>query len=74
MCSSDLLKGSVDQTARVFRFLSRVSGCVGVATLLLLFSVAPSERLTVIGYAGITLLVAFLMTLIKGEHAPQTRD
>jgi hypothetical protein len=64
------LKGSVDQTARVFRFLSRASGVVGLATLLLLFSVAPSERLTVIGYAGITLLVAVLMSFIKGEEVP----
>lgn len=64
------LKGSVDQTGRVFRFLSRVSGLVGLATLLLLFSVQPSERPVVLAYAGITLLVAFLMSLIKGEVAP----
>ena len=64
------LKESVDQTARVFRFLSRVSGVVGLATLLLLFSVAPSERLTVIAYSGITLVAAFLMLFIKGEPAP----
>jgi solute:Na+ symporter, SSS family len=64
------LKGSVDQTARVFRFLSRASGLVGLATLLLLFSVAPSERMIVVGYAGITLLVAVLMAFIKGEEVP----
>jgi SSS family transporter len=68
------LKGTVDQTARVFRFLSRVSGLVGLATLLLLFSVKPSERPIVIAYAGITLLIAFLMTFIRGAAPPEKKN
>ena len=61
------LKGSKDQTTAVFRFLSRVSGLVGLAALLLLFTVKQSERPIVIAYAGITLLVAGLMTFIKAK-------
>jgi solute:Na+ symporter, SSS family len=61
------LKSSVDQTTRVFQFLSRVTGAIGLLTLLLLFSVAPSERMIVLSYAGITLLVAFSMMFIKGK-------
>jgi SSS family transporter len=65
------LKTSADQTARVFRFLSRVTGVVGLLALLLLFSVAPSERVVVVAYAGITLLVSFSMIFIKGNPAPE---
>jgi Na+/proline symporter len=61
------LKSSVDQTTRVFQFLSRVTGAIGLLTLLLLFSVAPSERMIVLSYAGITLVVAFSMMFIKGK-------
>jgi solute:Na+ symporter, SSS family len=63
------LKTSADQTARVFRFLSRVTGVVGLLALLLLFSVAPGERMVVIAYAGITLLVSFSMIFIRGTPA-----
>lgn len=63
------LTDSVDQTERVFRFLSRTSGAVGLLTLLLLFTVARADRPVVISYAGITLLVSFLLTFIKGEKA-----
>jgi hypothetical protein len=56
-----------DQTERVFRFLSRITAAVGVLTLLLLFSVQRSDQFVVASYAGITLLVAFSLTLIKGK-------
>lgn len=68
------LTDSVDQTERVFRFLSRVSGAVGLLTLLLLFSVTRADRPIVISYAGITLVVSFLLTLIKGEKAKPEAD
>ncbi len=38
------LAGSTDQTTRVFRFLSRATGAVGLLALLLLFTVHPSDR------------------------------
>lgn len=68
------LRDAPDRTRPVFRFLSVACGLVGLATLLLLFAVAPGERLTVMGYAGITLVIAALMTLIKGPEATQSRD
>jgi SSS family transporter len=61
------LKDSSDLTTPVFRFLSRITGGVGLLTLLLLFTVPAGDRLTVIAYAGIALLLAFLMTFIKGS-------
>lgn len=64
------LKDTPDQTATVFRFLSRVTGAVGLLTLLLLFTVAPADRLVVVAYASITLVLSLLMTFIKGESAP----
>lgn len=67
------LADSVDQTERVFRFLSRTSGAVGLLTLLLLFSVARVDRPVVISYAGITLLVSFLLSFIKGEKTRPAR-
>lgn len=69
------LRDSLDQTERVFRFLSRITGVVGLLTLLLLFSVARSDRPVVIAYAGITLLVAFLLAFVKGKPAkPAARE
>lgn len=64
------LKDSPDQTSTVFRFLSRVTGVFGGLILLLLFLAAPSDRLVILAYAGITLLLSFLMTFIRGKSAP----
>jgi hypothetical protein len=63
------LKDSSDLTRPVFRFLSRITGGVGVLTLLLLFTVPAGDRMTVIAYAGITLVLAFLMRFVKGATA-----
>jgi len=65
------LAGSVDQTTRVFRFLSRATGAVGLLSLLLLFMVAASDRGVVIAYSAITLIVAFALTFIRGEEPPK---
>jgi SSS family transporter len=65
------LAGSVDQTTRVFRFLSRATGAVGLLSLLLLFTVAAADRGVVIGYSTITLIVAFALTFIRGEELPK---
>jgi Na+/proline symporter len=62
------LAGSVDQTTRVFRFLSRATGAVGLLSLLLLFTVAASDRGVVVAYSAITLIVAFSLTLIRGQE------
>ena len=65
------LAGSVDQTTRVFRFLSRATGAVGLLSLLLLFTVAPSDRGVVIAYSAITLILAFALTFIRGKEPPK---
>jgi len=60
-----------DQTATVFRFLSRITAGVGVLTLMLLFFVARTDRPIVISYAAITLLIAFSLTFIRGKQSIQ---
>ena len=62
------LAGSTDQTTRVFRFLSRATGAVGLLALLLLFTVQPSDRGVVLAYSGITLVVAIALTFIRGQE------
>jgi len=61
------LRESTDMTQTVFRFLSRVTGIVGALTMLLLFTVPSADRPVVVAYSGMTLIVAALMTFIKGE-------
>lgn len=62
------LAGSVDQTTRVFRFLSRATAAVGLLSLLLLFTVPASGRGVVIAYSGITLVVALALAFIRGKE------
>ena len=62
------LAGSTDQTTRVFRFLSRATGAVGLLALLLLFTVHPSDRGVVLAYSGITLAVAIALTFVRGKE------
>lgn len=70
------LRASVDRTTEVFRFLARATAGVGVISLLLVFWAPAGERTTVVLYAGITLVVAGLLALVKsghkGEPAPAT--
>jgi Na+/proline symporter len=58
---------SHDPTAQVFRFLSRCTGAVGLLCLPLVFTAAPSERGTVWGYVGITLVLAVLLSRVRGK-------
>jgi SSS family transporter len=62
------LKGTADQTAVVFRFLSRATAIVGVVSLLLLIQTPAGDRGTVVLYAATTLVVAGLLALVKGER------
>jgi SSS family transporter len=64
------LRGTEDRTTEVFRFLARATAGVGLASLLLLVRTPPGDRGTVLLYSGITLLVAGLLTLVKGSPAP----
>jgi hypothetical protein len=63
------LKDSPDYTAEVFRFLSRTIAVIGGLSLLLLFSAAGRDRITVLSFAGITLAVSFSLRLIRGQRA-----
>ena len=68
------LRGTEDRTTEVFRFLSRATAGVGLASLLLLAWAGPGERGTVVLYAGMTLLVAALLAFVKGAPAPAPAD
>ena len=68
------LTGTVDQTARVFRFLSRVTCAVGLLTLLLLFTVTSADRPVVIAYSGITLIVGLALALIRGRTPQKSAE
>jgi len=61
------LAGTMDQTTRIFRFLSFTTGAVGLLSLLLLFTVPASDRGVVVAYSLITLIVAFALTFIRAE-------
>jgi solute:Na+ symporter, SSS family len=65
------LEDSVDMTTPVFRFLSRTTSVVGLLSLLLVFSVDHGDRLVVVAYASITLALAGLLTLIRGQSRRQ---
>jgi hypothetical protein len=62
------LARTTDQTTRVFRFLSRATGAVGLLALLLLFTVHPSDQGVVLAYSGITLIVAIALTFVRGKE------
>ena len=55
-----------DPTAQVFRFLSRSTAVVGLASLLVLFSAGPEDRATVLAYVGLTLLLAAGLAFVRG--------
>ena len=58
------LVGNPDPTAEVFRFLSRSTAAVGLASLLLVFEAGPGEKAAVVFYSLSTLLVAAALTRV----------
>jgi len=60
------LRDSPDPTARVFRFLSRATAAVGVLSLCLVFLAPAEDRGTVVAYVAVTLVLAALLSLVKG--------
>jgi Na+/proline symporter len=69
------LQGSVDPTARVFRFLSLATAGVGVLSLLLVRWAQPGERGTVVVYSVLTLMVAAALTRVgRGRAVPRRAD
>jgi Na+/proline symporter len=61
------LGGNPDPTTEVFRFLSRATAAVGLASLLLIFEAPPGEKAEVVFYAVTTLLVAAALTRVGRE-------
>jgi len=61
------LKDSPDFTSQVFRFLSRTIACIAVLSLLLLVATAGRDRLIILWFSGITLLVSLLLSSIHGR-------
>ena len=62
------LKDSPDFTVPVFRFLSRTILCIGLMSLLLVFAAPSNQRTTVLLFAGLTLLVAGSLYLVRGAE------
>src|ERR1017187_5483711 len=60
------LKDSADFTAPVFRFLSRTISFIGLLSLVLLFTVPPNQRITVVWFAALTLAVGGSLWLVRG--------
>jgi hypothetical protein len=67
------LRDSTDFTAPVFRFLSRTIATIGLLSLLLLITVPPPQRGTVLWFAGLTLALAGSLWFVRGAPAnPET--
>jgi len=64
------LKDSADFTAPVFRFLSRTISFIGLLSLVLLFTVPPNQRITVVWFAGLTVAVGVSLRFVRGTANP----
>jgi len=64
------LKDSLDYTQPVFRFLSRTVVCIGLLSLLLLFT-APGQRGTILWFAGLTLAIGISLGFVRGAVPSQ---
>ena len=62
------LADTPDPTAEVFRFLSRCTAAVGLASLVFVITAPAEERGTVIAYSAVTLLLAASLALIRGSR------
>jgi len=61
-----------DPTTAVFRFLSRVTGLVGLLCVPFVFTAPPDERSIAAGYVGITLALAAALLLVPGRPGGRT--
>jgi len=62
------LGDSPDPTAQVFRFLSRSTALVGLASLMVLFVAQPEERSVVVAYSTVTLALALALAFVRGSR------
>jgi Na+/proline symporter len=68
------LKDSPDFTVPVFRFLARAISAIGLLSLLLLFHVSSNQRMSVICFAGLTLVGGGLLWFVRGNTPGATSD
>jgi len=61
------LKDSADFTGPVFRFLSRTISFIGLLSLVLLFTVPPNQRITVVWFAALTVAVGVSLWFVRGS-------
>jgi Na+/proline symporter len=66
------LKDSADFTVPVFRFLSRTISSIGLLSLVLLFTVPPNQRVTVVWFAALTVAVGGSLWFVRGAARPET--
>ncbi len=66
------LREAPDQTTAVFRFLSRMTGGVALASLVLLFIAPSSDMMTIVGYAAITFAIASGLSFVRGTGAARS--
>lgn len=57
-----------DFTTPVFRFLSRTTGLVGLLCLPFVFTAAPGERGTALGYVAMTLALALALAFVRSPQ------
>jgi hypothetical protein len=62
------LRAVPDPTAEVFRFLSRATAFVGLASLPLMFAASPDDRGIVVVYSMLTLGLAGGLSLVRGAR------
>jgi hypothetical protein len=67
------LKDSADFTVPVFRFLSRTISFIGLLSLVLLFTVPPHQRITVIWFAALTVAVGGSLWFVRGTGNSEGR-
>jgi SSS family solute:Na+ symporter len=68
------LKDSPDYTTVVFRFLSRTIACIGLLSLVLLFTAPAGQRATILWFAGLTLSIAVALRFVRAATPVQMRD
>src|SRR5256714_6388756 len=68
------LKDSPDYTTVVFRFLSRTIACIGLLSLLLLFSAPASQRATVLWFVGLTLSISVALHFVRAVSPVPVND
>jgi solute:Na+ symporter, SSS family len=67
------LRDAHDPTTEVFRFLSRITGLVGLLCVPFVFTAPPDQRAIAGGYVALTLALAATLLLVKGKAEPSSR-